>query len=161
MWGTSVNSRNLVGLHTTLPLVPAGSGVCCRAPPSSLVFLYGSWFFFFGYSEARWLREWCVVGAVHEQWDTVSREICISVAYGGASFPAWPQLSVTATAVILPGEGKVMAWERYFRAEFWSTLGFLRGHSGATAGHRREASQSFAFHLLHICYLKRGSVLLS
>lgn len=36
----------------------------------------------------------------------------------GASFPAWLQLSVTATAVILPGEGKVMAWERYFCAEF-------------------------------------------
>lgn len=44
--GPSINSRNLVELHVTLTLVPAYSGVCFRAPPSSVVFLYGTRCFF-------------------------------------------------------------------------------------------------------------------
>ena len=138
--GPLINSRNLVDLRMTLPLIPAGSGVCFRAPPSPVVFLYRTCSC---YSEAPWLWE-CIVGAVREQWDAVSREMCnyvaLTGAHGRASCPAWPQLSITASAVILPEEGKVMAQGSNLHAEFRSTLGFLRGDSGATAGYKKEAS---------------------
>lgn len=104
--GPSINSRNLVDLHMTLTLVPAASAVL-----ELLLHLLSSFTGpdVFCYSEAHWLRE-CIIGAVHEQWDAVSREICHYVALTGAhgrpSFPAWPQLSITASAVIRRGKGQ-------------------------------------------------------
>ena len=85
--------------------------------------------------------------------------MALTGARGRASFLVWPQLSITASAVILPGEGKVMPQGSNFCAEFRSTLGFLGGDSRAAVGTRgRPASSTIV--LLFISYifviLKRG-----
>ena len=121
----SINSRNLGEWLWTLTLVSAGSGVCFRALPSSIVFFYRTFFFwfffvlvflfvFFNDLDISWLWE-CVVTVVSEPWEVVSWEIFNYVAligaHCGASFPPQPQQSILVSAVILLSYGE-RSWPR-------------------------------------------------
>ena len=143
--GQSINSRNLEEWLISLTFVSAGSRVCWRALPSSIVFFYRMWlfsifFFFYWLKDSLALRMchqdciWAIGGCLPGEF-----ELCGSEgAHCWASFPFQPQQSISASAVILQARCKGQGpgqWllckiliasgisQRWFRGHFWALEG--------------------------------------